>query len=209
MAGHRCLGRTNRQHSIKMKSASGILMLPFASLRDRGWTRKTVEALLGEPDLIIETPGGDKTIRKRFYKLERIEAAERTGAFKEKRRATAKEREEAWRKHVHDRLLSRLSEFNVTINREDIELVRRNAQHFYGTRKSASAEENAVEYLKIAGCVNYDRTLAGDALGYNRSEIVTAARTKVLEAIADAYPEFAAECKRQIANQKPAVSFQQ
>jgi hypothetical protein len=185
-----------------------IRALPFASLRERGWTRKTVEALLGEPDLIVESPRGEKTTRIRFYKVERVEAAERTAAFKEKRRATPKERVEAWRKHVRDRLLSRLAEFNVTIIREDIEIVRQNAQRFYGTRKSTSAEENAVEYLKVAACVHYDRTLAGDALGYNHSEIVTAARTKVLEAIADAYPEFATECKRQIANQKTAVSLQ-
>lgn len=172
--------------------------LPFASLRDRGWTGKTVAALLGEPDLIIETPRGEKTTRIHFYKLERIEAAERTEAFKQKRRRTEKEREAAWRKDRHDRIVRRLGEFTVRIEREDIETVRARGQRFYGARASASAEENAVEYLLISEGVRYDRTLAGDALGYNYPEIVRVARAKVLEAIAGAYPEFSAECERRI-----------
>ena len=162
------------------------------------WTRKTVEALLGEPDLIVESPKGEKTIRTRLYKLERIEAAEQTEAFKQKRRTTEKEREAAWRKHIHDRLLRLLAEFSVTIDREDLETVRARGRNFYGTRKDASAEQNAVEYLLVSGCVHYDRRLAGDALDYDQPEIAAAARTKVLEAIAAAYPEFAAECRRRI-----------
>jgi hypothetical protein len=183
-----------------------IRALPLASLRaERGWTRKTVEALVGAPDLIVETPRGEKTTVFRFYKLERIEAAEATKAFKQKRRRTPKERIEAQRKQIRHRLLRRLAEFTVTINREDLETVRLNAHLFYGTRKEASFEQNAVEYLLVSGCVHYDRTLADDALGHGYPKIVRAARTKVLETIADAYPEFAAECTGRIIKQSSAM----
>ena len=50
----------------------------LTALRERGWTRKMVDTLIGEPDFIIQTPKDDKVKRTSFYRLARVEAAEQT-----------------------------------------------------------------------------------------------------------------------------------
>ena len=71
----------------------------------------------------------------------------------------------------------RLARFKVSVQREDI-VARQRALNTYAASPSASLEERSIGYLTTSVCVQYDRTLAGDALGYRQPDIVAAVRRR-------------------------------
>jgi len=56
--------------------------LSAAGLRARGWTAGMVRQLLGEPDLLRVNPHSQAAPRIRLYRVERVEAAERSEEFR-------------------------------------------------------------------------------------------------------------------------------
>ncbi|MDO0915760.1 hypothetical protein QQM39_34535 [Streptomyces sp. DT2A-34] len=56
--------------------------LSAAGLRARGWTPSMVRQLLGEPDMLAGHPIFRSAPRTRLYRMERIEAAERSEEFR-------------------------------------------------------------------------------------------------------------------------------
>ncbi|MFJ9816359.1 hypothetical protein ACIRU3_14015 [Streptomyces sp. NPDC101151] len=54
----------------------------MAGLRARGWTAELVRRLLGEPDLLRGNPYSASAPRTRLYRVERVEAAERSAEFR-------------------------------------------------------------------------------------------------------------------------------
>ncbi|MDV9178494.1 hypothetical protein R6V09_51285, partial [Streptomyces sp. W16] len=56
--------------------------LSMAGLRARGWTAGMVRRLLGEPDQFRVNPHFRAAPRTRLYRVERVEAAERSEEFR-------------------------------------------------------------------------------------------------------------------------------
>jgi len=91
-------------------SHSARTHLSVAGLRARGWTAGIVRQLLGEPDLLRVNPHSQAAPRIRLYRVERVEAAERSEEFRAvsaaaaRRSATARDAARRRRREVLARI---------------------------------------------------------------------------------------------------------
>ncbi|MET9835133.1 hypothetical protein ABZ078_38995 [Streptomyces sp. NPDC006385] len=197
----------------------GRTHLSAAGLRARGWTVAMVRELLGEPDLVRANAVSRSAPWTRLYRIERVEAAERSEEFRAlsavaaRRSPGARAASQRRRREVAARIAAeplevpRLSAARLTVlavaHHE-----RRLGEQGSGSREQAgdpAPVESSGSGILDRWKVDYLRhrlTRHDDILGDLRDSAGRAAaeellRRKVYAAIAEAYPELTQECERQ------------
>jgi hypothetical protein len=193
----------------------------LAALRARGWTPSMVRDLLGEPDAQGRSPFYGEAAPTRMFAIGRVEAAEGTEEFARalataaRRSAAAREAAARRRRAVLERIAtepvevprmtrSELSEEAVRHrNRRDRERAWDHPDHVPRPAVVATTDPETltrwqVDYLRHR-LTRYDALLDGLYGGAGRTEAAQLLRARIHDAIARAYPELAAECRRQLA----------
>ncbi|MFF7165305.1 hypothetical protein ACFZBP_28695 [Streptomyces sp. NPDC008086] len=194
--------------------------LSTSGLRARGWTPGMMRQLLGEPDLLRSNPHFDAVPQTRLYRIERVEAVERSEEFRAaaalaaRRSAAARAAALRRRREVLARIAAepievprlapdRLAALAVEHrNRMDEERASRRSGHVVEPATVSGAEPGAlarwkVDYLSHR-LTRYDEIL--DEL-YGRTGRAAAEellRHRIYAAISEAYPPLARECERQL-----------
>lgn len=183
--------------------------LTMTALSERGWTPAMVRTLLGTPDRTRPNPHYRRAAPMRLWALARVAAAEASPGFaarqaKAAARSAASSASAARKKHD---LAERISAVEVRVPLLDRDELVWQACESYNSRSRGdlrATPDSDPEFLDRI-CVNYLRhELTGyeaelDALygQVGRKEARDIIRAKVYDAIADAYPDLAAECSRQ------------
>lgn len=192
--------------------------LSAAGLRARGWTPAMVRQLLGEPDLLRPGPGFRSVPQTRLYRIERVEAAERTAEFRavsavaarrsaEVRAALQRRRREVLARITAERLeVPRLAPARLAVlavgYRQRGERECESRGHAGDAAAADGAEAGILDRWKVDylchRMTRHDDVLAGlrDSAGRAAAEVLW--RRRVYAAIAEAYPDLARECERQV-----------
>lgn len=186
-------------------------LLTLSALRDRGWTPAMIAALLGEPDVIKPNPHYKKAAPMRCYDESRVLIAEQGAEFSSLQEGAAPRRVAA-RKAVETKreaLLRQVGEMAVTVEMISTTEARRNAIALYNewnadgvipaTLNSSRQflDRITVNYLRHHLTV-YDKALEEVVGRVGVVDAIRLIRQKVYGAIAETYPCYAAECKRQM-----------
>ncbi|MFJ6215304.1 hypothetical protein ACIQGZ_18525 [Streptomyces sp. NPDC092296] len=193
----------------------------LAALRARGWTPSMVRDLLGGPDAQGRSPFYGAAAPTRMYSIGRVEAAEGTEEFARalaaaaRRSAVARQAAARRRQEVLDRIAAEPVEV-PTLTRDDLadqavrHRNRRDRERAWdqpdhvprpavvATTDPAELARWQVNYLRHR-LTAYDALLDGLYGGAGRTEAAQLLRERMYDAIARAYPELAAECRRQLA----------
>lgn len=197
-------------------------MLTMPRLKERGWTEAMVRDLLGEPDELRPNPVHRSAAPMRLWSAERvadIEAGEEFAA----RLARGKTRSAAsvaGAERRREQLLAEIESITVTVPAMDDRTLAREAINnrnaegaFYADGSLRKGFESAnpdapdlvdpehldrwkVNYLRHA-LTDYEHELSVVAGKVGVRDAKDLIREKVYDAIADQYPELAAECSRQ------------
>ncbi len=184
-------------------------MLTRQGLRDRGWTDKLIRVFLGEPD-DIRNPHYRCAAPMKLYSMRRAETAEQTEEFREEQTKAKRRQAAAYRAAETKRSATMAHaesvEFDIpALEMED--LISRACAHYnsrhrdqwmMATPKSDPEflERIAVNYLRHV-CTDYDWELRELRWRVGNDLACDTVRTRVLCAIAEAYPLLADECFRQ------------
>ncbi|MEY9873572.1 hypothetical protein ABH931_003061 [Streptacidiphilus sp. MAP12-33] len=198
--------------------------LSLAGLRHRGWTPSMVAKLLGPPDLTVRNPHFRGAAPSRLYAVARVEAAETTDAFTalagaaSRRAACSRAASERRRRLV----LTEIGGVQIHVprltpeclsrralahrNQRDAQRACRREDHHALPARIDAAEPGAlrrwqVNYLRHA-LTDYDALLDGLHGATGRAEAERLLRRRVYEAIGAAYPQLAAECRRQLSERQ-------
>ncbi|WP_405642841.1 hypothetical protein [Streptomyces sp. NBC_00019] len=194
--------------------------LSTAGLRARGWTVRMVRQLLGEPDLLRANPYFRTAPQTRLYRVERVEAVEASEEFRAvsaasvRRSVAAKAAAQRRRREVLARIAAepvdvprlppdRLSAAAVAHrNHRDEERGHGRRDHAPGPAAVESAAPEAlarwkVNYLRHR-LTRHDELLDGLRGHTGRAAAEELLRRRVYAAIAEAYPDLAQECERQL-----------
>ncbi|WP_026178379.1 hypothetical protein [Streptomyces hokutonensis] len=187
--------------------------LSAAGLRARGWTAGMVRQLLGEPDLLRANPHVRSSPPTRLYRVERVETAERSDAFRAVA-ATAARRSAAARSAARRRrreVLTRITAEPIDVPRltpqrlTALAVEHRNRQDeertYTATVEGADPSELdrwKVDYLRHR-LTRYDELLSGLHGTTGRAAAEELLRRRLYAAITEAYPLLAQECERRLA----------
>jgi hypothetical protein len=182
-------------------------------LRGRGWTPGMVRRLLGEPDLLTPSPVSRAAPKTRLYRLERVEAVERSEEFRAvaaaaaRRSAVAKAAAYRRRREV----LTRIAAEPIDVPRLApdrlatlaVEHRDRQGEERLGPAGVEDADPSAlarwkVNYLRHQ-LTRYGELLDGLHASTGRAAAEALLRRRVYAAIEEAYPDLAQECERQLA----------
>lgn len=179
-----------------------------------------VRQLLGEPDLLRTNPCFRSAPQTRLYLVERIAAAERSEEFRTaaavalRRSVAAKAAAARRRREVLARIAAepvdvpRLAPGQLAAvavehrNRRDQERIHEPLGHAPDPVAVETAEPGALARWKVNylrhGLTRYDELLDGLYGSTGRAAAEELLRRKVYAAIAEAYPDLARECERQL-----------
>ncbi|MGW0468987.1 hypothetical protein ACWDX6_27555 [Streptomyces sp. NPDC003027] len=179
----------------------------LVGLRERGWTDAMVRDLLGEPDVQGRDPRRWSIAPVRLYLLARVEAVERTPEFGRCAAAsgTRSAVAEAGAQRRRRAVLAAIRAEPIVVPRLPAAELERRAvrhRHLLGARSPGGVVAGAlvrwqVSYLRHA-LSRYDTLLDGLYGSTGRAEAERLLRTRLYEAIAEAYPALARECRRRI-----------
>lgn len=197
--------------------------LSVAGLRARGWTAGMVRQLLGEPDRFRVNPHVRAAPRIRLYRVERVEAAERSEEFRAvsaaaaRRSAAARVAARRRRREVLARIAAEpidvprltphgLAALAAEHRRHRDRRDRRNGQQAYERRgplpdDAALLDRWKVDYL-LDRLARYDELLDGLHGGAGRIAAEELLRRRVYAAITEAYPLLAQECQRRLSERE-------
>ena len=180
-----------------------------------------VRQLLGKPDLLRTNPYFRTAPRTRLYRVERIAAAERSDEFRiaaatalrqsvAARAAAARRRREVLARIAAEPVdVPRLTPERLAAAAVEHHRSRRDRERAYGASDQvpdpATVEHTEpgalarwkVNYLRH-GLTRYDELLDGLYASTGRAVAEELLRRKVYAAIAEAYPDLARECERQL-----------
>lgn len=195
-------------------------MVSMSGLKARGWTAAMIRAFLDKPDREAPNPHYRSAAPMKLYFLWRIEAIESTTEWAIssvkalKMSASAKKTAESRRRD----LLDELSRLSISIPQLAMrELIFRACKHYNALAlerdKDSRADIDSNKAFLDRITVNYLRhemSIYEDSLDQVYGRIGADAargkiRMKVYEAIAETYPELAAECTRQLAYRSAAT----
>jgi hypothetical protein len=195
-------------------------MITMPQLRERGWTPVMVRDLLGEPDEQRRNPVYRSAAPMRLYAAERVAAAEADPRFAERKAISAKRSavSAAVADRKRDELLAQAAAVRAQVPRMTRERLIREACDSYNAHRAARGDASmampgsdpefleriSVNYLRHE-LTGYESELAALFGKTGRSEASAVIRECVYDAIADAYPELAAECTRQLARRDLAL----
>ncbi|MFE9625981.1 hypothetical protein [Streptomyces sp. NPDC006527] len=191
--------------------------LSAAGLRSRGWTGAMVRELLGEPDLLGVNPHVRSAPPTRLYRVERVEAVERSEGFRAVAAAAARRSgaEKAADRRKRREVLARIAAEPVAVPRPaPEELAALAVEHRRrGKEGRAHGREDAravvadpdpdtlrrwkVDYL-CHRLARYDDLLNAAGGGPGRAAAEELLRRRIYTAIAEAHPDLAQECERQL-----------
>ncbi|WP_418959885.1 hypothetical protein [Streptomyces tritici] len=182
----------------------------LTGLRRRGWTDTMVRSLLGEPDVQGRSPRRWSLAPVRLYLLARVEAVERTEEFALCARAPGGSRSAAAAAGAQARrqaVLAAIGAEPIAVPRlPGPELARRAVRHrrLLGAAGGPAEITPAalvrwqVNYLRHA-LKRYEALLDGLFGDVGLAEAGRLLDRRLYEAIADAYPGLAEECRRRVA----------
>jgi hypothetical protein len=188
-------------------------LLTVPQLRECGWTDAMVRDLLGDPDELRRNPVYRSAAPMRLYAPDRVSAAEEDPAFAKRKsqaaRRSAASAEAAWGKR--EELLAAAAAVPVTVPVLDREALIRAACASYNAwnfgredyiRAAPDSDPLFVERI-VVNYLRHELTSYEAELGrlfgkVGRADATSVIRERVYGAIADAYPELAAECDRQV-----------
>ena len=187
--------------------------LTLQRLRERGWTATMVRDLLGEPDEYATNPHYKCAPPCKLYLLRRIKQKERTKKF-----ATMKAKAEGRAASgllaastKRKKLMEELAAWQPKIGIPDGDIYVLAIDHYealwahrgkyktvdlHSDNLSEFHQRIVVNYLRHQ-CTNYDGKLTALTGRVGVDEAKDLVRSRILEAIADQWPELAAECGRQ------------
>lgn len=184
-------------------------MVVESQLRLRGWTKAMVRDLLGSPDKLERNPRFRRAAPTRLFDLGRVEAAERADGFAKiaERAARRSAAMMAVAQRRRDNLLGQVEvqQIVVPLVAEDV-LARRAVRH-RDARQAKPTDAPALDHRTLERwkvnylrhqLIAYDSLLDGMYGLTGRLEAARLLRNKVYAAIANAYPDLAAECSRQL-----------
>lgn len=188
--------------------------LSVAGLRARGWTAGMVRQLLGDPDQFRVNPHVRAAPRIRLYRVERVEAAERSEEFRTVS-AAAVRRSAAARVAARRRLrevLARIAAEPIDVPRltphrlAALAAERQGLGRLPGSPGTGGSvdpvvlDRRKVDYL-LHQLSRYDELLDGlDGLHWGAGRVAAEEllRRRIYAAIVEAYPLLAQECERQL-----------
>jgi hypothetical protein len=194
--------------SSKKLPDRGPPMLTKSALKDRGWTDSVIAELLPSPDMEKKMRG--RPFPMKLYLVEKVEQIEATATFKSLARKIAI-RKAAGIKSA-DTKRKKLAVFTESLmikvpKISNAELIERACNHYnWNSRSESCASKTSPLPFQERICVNY---LRHQLTGYERAldeikglpgakhDAYLEIKSKVLDAIAEAYPWLASECNRQ------------
>ena len=197
-----------------------------AGLKGRGWTDKGISQFLPTWDKEAPNPYYRKASPMKLYLMVRVEEIEQSEPFKAFQEASLNRKNGAAKAVVTKKamLMAELNSWKIVVKSKPLEDVRKNAIREYNNHQAslerddgyfASPNSNkdfldriTVNQLRHS-LSNYERRL--DALfgKVGTHQAYPILHKKVMEAIADKYPELATECQRQIARKEFNDSYQE
>lgn len=178
---------------------------------ERGWSDGAIERLLGECDRTADNPHYRSAAPMRLYSLERVERAERAEKFQHFKEAKERRREAGIRgaETKREALWNRIDSLTVVVPRIEDYLQKacdhyndlwerrgRYDKHAFLGDGEAFLERIAVNYIRHE-VSDYEERLRSVYAEVGADEARLLIAGKVLDAIAEAYPELAEECARQ------------
>ena len=186
-----------------------------AGLRTRGWKAGMVRQLLGDPDLLRANPHVGSSPPTRLYCVERVEATERSDAFRAVAAAAAR-RSAAARAAARRRrreVLARITAEPIDVPRLTPQQLAALAVEHHERRDPKprpsppatveSADPLALDRWKVDylrhRLTRYDELLNGLYGSTGRAAAEELLRRRLYAAIGEAYPLLAEECERRLA----------
>ena len=200
-----------KHHPPRPKPANSEGMLIANDLKkDRGWTETQIKTFLPEPDQTARNPFSRKAAPMKLYALERVEAIEATPEYQKAReasrtrqiaartRALAKKKEavaaaqalelsivpEPWQ-DMQDKAIAH---FNSRLRRSQSPASR--------TTSKARLDRLTVNYLRHKQ-TSYEEELKDFKGVVGVGEAYLVVRNRILDLIAETYPQLRTECERQ------------
>lgn len=197
--------------TTRMTAERKHLYVTKRGLRERGWTRVSIDRFLDEPD--------ETSINMRhkcgppvcWYLLTRVEKIEKSSAFRrwkessqersvrakdvaERQSARLKDEVEAWEPHVPLHSLDAIREAAIASYNDWVRETDRDRAH--DDSSPDFLERIMVNYIRHE-LVNYDALLVHVAGRIGAEDARELVRMQVYSAIADTYPDLKGECHRQ------------
>lgn len=191
----------------------GLLSVP--DLKKRGWTNTLIQRHLGQPDRTIPNPHYRKAAPMRLYRLARVTAVEEADQWSDLiAKATARRMAAARAAETKTRaLLAELEGMEFTVPRmPSADLVRKACANYNERREerddwdalpatpnsdAAFLDRIMVNYLRHRKS-RYEKKLEEVKGRVGVGEAYLEINNRIYQAIADAYPELAEECRRQM-----------
>ena len=191
-----------------------------SDLKDYGWTDALIRKFLGKADMLTANPRYRRAAPQQLYRIDRVTRAEQSEEYQLELDRTAKRRVArlAVTETLMRKTLEQVEQLVVIVELVEKEKLIQLACESYNRRQAARRSVPAVEPAtpeSDAGflqriCVNYirhHRTVYHGLLATVRGKIgvqqaAHEIRCQVLTAIAEKYPDLAAECVRQSAGSR-------
>lgn len=195
-------------------------------LKAEGWTDKLIQKFLGEPDKTARNPMFASAAPVKLYNRTRVLSVSQTKEFLEEKQK-ADVRKNSARKAVStkkDALMAEIKKLKIQVEILPLEKIKNLAIDAYNDHKAylsmeyghdcefASKKNNDKNFLdRIAvnfirhDLTSYDNSLEIIAGKVGASLALAEIRRKVYAAIAQAYPVYAEECKRQLEHRRILV----
>jgi hypothetical protein len=202
------------------------LYVSMKGLKAEGWTDKLIQKFLGEPDKTARNPMFASAAPVKLYNRTRVLSVSQTKEFLEEKQK-ADVRKESARKAVltkKDALMSKIEQLEIQVKTLPPEKVKSLAIDAYNDHKAyismeyghdcefASKKNNDKNFLDriVVNFIrheltSYDHSLEIIAGKVGASLALAEIRRKVYAAIAQAYPVYAEECKRQLERRRILV----
>lgn len=187
--------------------------------RDAAWTEAAIRRFLGEPDQLKKNPFYRTAAPMRHYLQERVEKVEATDEWASWRTRSLKRSTAARQvaKRKEDDLLQEVSRVRISVSAPPgLGTVRKAAVNHFNERSAERAlwrgdieyepatldsdrqflDRITVNYLRHE-CTTYDDVLDSLARRVGKRKAYDLIRGRVLDAVAERYPELRSECVRQ------------
>ena len=189
-------------------------LLTKSSVKERGWTEGLIARFLLHPDQTKQNPHYKSGPPMKLYRLDRVEEAEASPIFQDAAAGLARRRQGAKKavatkraktEAYFDRVrisVPRLSEEKLTKRACDhynaMQLGRSDMEWYASERSDPEfLERISVNYLRHE-MSSYEYHLARVAGQVGAEDAYWRIKEKMLDAITEAYPQLAAECRRQM-----------
>jgi len=187
-----------------------------AGLKARGWTDSMIRRLLGDPDLTVRNPYYRKAPEMKLYLIERVNRIEGSDIFLELKEKSMK-RSEAMKKVAkmkESELLKYIDSIEIEVKKMEIEKIKNLAIEEYNFHQgeidhfenmligkkdldSAFLSRITVNYIRH-NLTNYEDLLEELEGKVGKYEAYIKLKNKILEKIAEVYPDLKDECYKQM-----------